>query len=124
MLDLIDMPKCISVLSEIPLRKNSSVKQIPKTLSFLEMYNVGNVKQLNTPFRWQENDPTISLNAPVGIDQDGEILKLDIHEKSHGPHGLIAGMTGSGKSEFIITYILSLAINYHPNEVSFVPPNG
>ncbi len=120
MLDLIDMPKCISVLSEIPLRKNSSVKQIPKTLSFLEMYNVGNVKQLNTPFRWQENDPTISLNAPVGIDQDGEILKLDIHEKSHGPHGLIAGMTGSGKSEFIITYILSLAINYHPNEVSFV----
>ncbi len=45
---------------------------------------------------------------------------LDIHEKFHGPHGLIAGMTGSGKSEFIITYILSLAINYHPNEVAFV----
>ena len=38
----------------------------------------------------------------------------------HGPHGLIAGMTGSGKSEFIITYILSLAINYHPYEVAFV----
>ena len=45
---------------------------------------------------------------------------MDLHEKFHGPHGLIAGMTGSGKSEFIITYILSLAVNYHPNEVSFI----
>lgn len=45
---------------------------------------------------------------------------LDLHEKFHGPHGLVAGMTGSGKSEFIITYILSLAVNYHPEEVQFV----
>lgn len=29
-------------------------------------------------------------------------------------------MTGSGKSEFIMTYILSLAVNYHPYEVAFV----
>ena len=29
-------------------------------------------------------------------------------------------MTGSGKSEFIITYILSLAVNYHPDEVAFI----
>src|SRR5699024_5924720 len=40
--------------------------------------------------------------------------------KYQGPHGLIAGMTGSGKSEFIMTYILSLAINYHPHEVAFL----
>ena len=43
-----------------------------------------------------------------------------MHEKYHGPHGLIAGSTGSGKSEFIITFILSMAINYHPNEVQFI----
>lgn len=29
-------------------------------------------------------------------------------------------MTGSGKSEFIITYILSMAVNYHPDEVAFI----
>ena len=45
---------------------------------------------------------------------------MDLHEKAHGPHGLIAGMTGSGKSEFIITYVLSMAVNYSPEEVQFV----
>ncbi|MGN1326796.1 MAG: FtsK/SpoIIIE domain-containing protein, partial [Clostridia bacterium] len=47
-------------------------------------------------------------------------IVLDIHEKFHGPHVLIAGSTGSGKSEFIITYILSLAINYHPDDVTVI----
>ena len=116
----IDLPKCISAISKIPLRMPSGANKLPKILSFLEMYNVGKVEQLNSLYRWKENNPTISLNAPVGIDENGELFKLNLHEKAHGPHGLIAGMTGSGKSEFIITYILSMAINYHPYEVSFV----
>ena len=45
---------------------------------------------------------------------------LNLHEKVHGPHGLIAGTTGSGKSEFIITYVLSLAACYPPDQVAFV----
>ena len=78
------------------------------------------IEQLNILNRWKSNDPTKSLQAPVGVDKSRELFKLDLHEKAHGPHGLIAGMTGSGKSEFIITYILSMALNYHPYEVSFV----
>lgn len=54
------------------------------------------------------------------MDSYGGLFNLDLHEKYHGPHGLVAGMTGSGKSEFIITYILSLAVNYHPDEVAFI----
>ena len=45
---------------------------------------------------------------------------LDIHSKVHGAHGLIAGTTGSGKSELIQSWILSMAINYHPYDVNFV----
>ncbi|MBR2587815.1 MAG: type VII secretion protein EssC [Bacilli bacterium] len=117
----VNLELCVKKLSSIPL-KNIGGKnfELPNTLSFLEMYNIGNVEQLNSRYRWQTNDPTISLKVPVGIDEFGESFNLDLHEKAHGPHGLIAGMTGSGKSEFIITYILSLAVNYHPNEVSFV----
>ncbi len=109
-------------LANIPIELDNEETNegLPRVLGFLEMYQVGNIEQLNPVHRWQSNNPTISLQAPVGVDSSGSLVKLDLHEKSHGPHGLIAGMTGSGKSEFIITYILSLAINYHPDEVSFI----
>lgn len=45
---------------------------------------------------------------------------MDLHDKAHGPHGLVAGTTGSGKSEILQTYILSMALLFHPYEVSFV----
>lgn len=93
---------------------------LPEMVTFLEMFNVGKVEHLNVLARWKENNPTNTLQTPVGINEDGDIFTLDLHEKFHGPHGLVAGMTGSGKSEFIITYILSLAVNYHPDEVAFI----
>lgn len=93
---------------------------LPKMMTFLEMFGVGKVEHLNPIKRWAENNPIYSLAAPVGVTEEGDPFILDLHEKAHGPHGLVAGMTGSGKSEFLITYILSLAINYHPDEVAFV----
>ncbi|MBO0424122.1 type VII secretion protein EssC, partial [Enterococcus plantarum] len=45
---------------------------------------------------------------------------LNLHEKAHGPHGLVAGTTGSGKSEIVQSYILSLAVNFHPYDVAFL----
>ena len=107
-------------LANIPLENTNSDATLPDTVSFLQMYNIGKVEQLNTLDRWRSNNPTMSLQVPVGIDEHGELFNLDLHEKAHGPHGLIAGMTGSGKSEFIITYILSLAVNFHPDEIQFV----
>ena len=108
-------------LSNIPIRVNTASKfSLPETYTFLEMYDAGRIEQLNILQRWMTNDSTKSLQAPIGIDTNGMQIVLDIHEKAHGPHGLIAGSTGSGKSEFIITYILSLAVNYHPNDVSMI----
>ena len=112
--------ECCKILANIPIDIAKENRTLPQGLSFLEMYNVGMVDQLNVLNRWKQNDPTKSLQAPVGVDKSRELFKLDLHEKAHGPHGLIAGMTGSGKSEFIISYVLSMALNYHPYEVSFV----
>ncbi len=92
----------------------------PRTLTFLELFGVGKVEHLNPLTRWQESDPTRSLAAPVGVNQYGDVFSLDLHEKQDGPHGLIAGMTGSGKSEFLITLILSLAVCYAPWELAFI----
>ncbi len=117
----LNISECCRILANTPVKLAlDEAKQIPNNVGFLEMYEVGNVEQLNTKGRWEMSTVTTSLAAPIGIDAFGNVLLLDLHEKKHGPHGLVAGMTGSGKSEFIITYILSLAVNYRPTEVQFV----
>lgn len=107
-------------LANIELDLSSQRYALPNMITFMEMFNVGKIEHLNSLTRWKENNPTKTLQTPVGVDSYGGIFNLDLHEKFHGPHGLVAGMTGSGKSEFIITYILSLAVNYHPDEVAFI----
>ncbi len=107
-------------IANIELDLGGQGYSLPNMLTFLEMFNVGKIEHLNSLTRWKDNNPTISLQTPIGIDSSGSRFNLDLHEKYHGPHGLVAGMTGSGKSEFIITYILSLAVNYHPDEVAFI----
>jgi len=118
---IIFFEKISQIISNIPIKyRITGNNTLPNNYPFLEMYDVGCIEQLNILDRWKNNDSTVSLKAPIGIDGSGVPVILDIHEKFHGPHGLIAGSTGSGKSEFIITYILSLAINYHPEDVSFI----
>lgn len=112
---------CYKILSNIPIETtNNSSSKIPDKVGFLEMYDVGKVEQLNSLNRWQKSNPMETLRTPVGYGKNNELQYIDLHEKYHGPHGLVAGMTGSGKSEFIIDYILSLAVNYNPLEVQFI----
>ena len=116
----LDMREIANRLSNIPLMAKEGLSVLPTSLSFLEMYGISKVEQFNIINRWKTNNPVTGLAAIIGVHANGDNFKLDLHEKFHGPHGLIAGMTGSGKSEFIITYILSMCLNYHPYEVQFV----
>ena len=113
--------KYLTKINNIPFKVNNEIKKnLPTKYKFLEMFGVGNVEQLNCINRWNNSNIINSLATPIGIDSSLNTLYLDLHEVKHGPHGLIAGMTGSGKSEFIISYILSMAVNYSPKEVQFV----
>lgn len=112
--------KAVGLVSNYRLDLQQGKFALPEMLTFLDMFKVGKKDHLNILQRWKDNNPVNSLRTPIGIDTNGETFYLDLHEKYHGPHGLVAGMTGSGKSEFIITFILSLAVNYSPNEVAFV----
>ena len=112
--------KSIKKMSNLNLRTVTVDSVLPRMLSFLEMFHVGTIESLNIMKRWKENNPVKTLAVPVGVNIDGSDFMLDLHEKYQGPHGLVAGTTGSGKSEFLITYILSLAVNFSPDEVAFV----
>lgn len=59
--------------------------------------------------------PKNNLIAYLGYDENNKVISLDLSEKSDGPHGIIAGSTGSGKSVLILNICLSLAYNYSPD---------
>ncbi|WP_027409952.1 type VII secretion protein EssC [Anoxybacteroides tepidamans] len=93
---------------------------IPEKVTFLEMLQTSNVKELNIEKNWFAQQTSRSLAVPIGLKGRKDVVELNLHEKAHGPHGLIAGTTGSGKSELLQTYILSLAVHFHPHEVAFL----
>ncbi|MFV0364358.1 MAG: type VII secretion protein EssC [Suipraeoptans sp.] len=96
------------------------VSHIPESITFFDMYDIRNPEELNIAGRWSSNNSSKTLSVPLGARTKEDILELNLHEKAHGPHGLVAGTTGSGKSEIVQSYILSLAVNFHPHEVGFL----
>lgn len=93
---------------------------LTKNISLYELLNIFSTDDLDLMSRWQSSAVYKTLAAPIGVKTKGEVVSLDLHEKQHGPHGLVAGTTGSGKSEILQTYILSMATLFHPYDVSFV----
>ncbi|MCD8005862.1 MAG: type VII secretion protein EssC [Oscillospiraceae bacterium] len=96
--------------------------ELTKNYTMYEMLNILSVEDIDLGDNWKKDSAYRSLAAPLGINRKGDIIYLDIGDRqsAHGPHGLVAGTTGSGKSEILQTYILSMSILYHPYEVGFV----
>jgi S-DNA-T family DNA segregation ATPase FtsK/SpoIIIE len=72
--------------------------------------------------RWAASDAD-RLRVPIGFDERGSPLTLDLKESAlggSGPHGLCIGATGSGKSELLRTLVLGLAATHSPDELNVV----
>lgn len=67
------------------------------------------------PFEVSDHDDV--LQTPIGKDTSGIV---DIDLVKHGPHALIAGTTGSGKSEALRTWLLGLCASYSPSHLRLV----
>lgn len=106
-------------LANTEVEENESGGEIPASLSFFEMYAITRPEELEAQNRWRKAKTAETMKALVGFKSGSAPCYLDIHERYHGPHGLVAGTTGSGKSETLQTYVLSLAINYSPDDVGF-----
>ena len=92
---------------------------LTKNISLFKLLNIIAVDDIDLTRNWNTSQVFKSMAAPLGVSKSG-IVELDLHDKAHGPHGLVAGTTGSGKSEILQTYILSMATIFHPYEVGFV----
>lgn len=92
--------------------------------NYQKVDNVKNQIGFNEVFR--NYDISSNYNKPqIGLKADfayigSELLSFDLHEKGQGPHGLIGGSTGSGKSELIVSLLLSLCIRYRPDYLNII----
>ena len=100
--------------------------KVPSTVSAFEILNpsgdeLENVVKRNWGVSRKRTTPSVteSLKVPVGKTETG-IAYLDLHEKGDGPHMLVAGTTGSGKTETIITFLLGLCMQYRPDELNLL----
>jgi type VII secretion protein EccCb len=98
---------------------------LASTVTLMEMLGVTSIDQLQQLAlqNWKRSlDPASAdwLYAAVGLLSGNEPRVLTFSAKADGVHGLIAGSTGSGKSELLMTLILGLALNFNPNVLNFV----
>ena len=86
------MPKKITVteaigrlanLTHVEVEKNA----IPKVVTFLDMYKVKKVEELDVINRWNKANTAKSLAVPLGLRGKDDIVELNLHERAHGPHG-------------------------------------
>src|SRR5262245_34218626 len=72
---------------------------------------------------WGQRRRADSLRTPIGRSADGEVLELDLKQAAEGgmgPHGVLVGATGSGKSELLRSLVGGLAARHAPEELAFV----
>ena len=107
-------------LAGVEMEEISLESALTRNISLYRLLHIKNAEDLNLTERWSGSRVYQSMAAPLGVRAGGDIVYLDLNEKAHGPHGLVAGTTGSGKSEILQTYILSMATLFHPYEAAFV----
>ena len=111
----------VRALSSIRLSEaGGGAANLPPTTTLMELLQVTRVEDLDVLGFWKESDPIKNLKVPIGIGAGGKPLYLNLHEKGHGPHGLVAGTTGSGKTALLSTYLAVASLIYHPHELGFI----
>jgi S-DNA-T family DNA segregation ATPase FtsK/SpoIIIE len=91
--------------------------------SLMDLLGLGDVQALDPASSWRQRPARDRLRVPIGLDDDGFPVHLDLKESAHqgmGPHGMVIGATGSGKSELLRTLVLGLALTHSPQQLAMV----
>ncbi|MBF6171390.1 type VII secretion protein EccCa [Nocardia blacklockiae] len=89
----------------------------------MALLKIPDAAQIDPAKVWRPRTARERLRVPIGITPDGTPVEIDIKESAEngmGPHGLCIGATGSGKSEFLRTLVLSLVTSHSPDALNLV----
>lgn len=96
-----------------------TVDETGTVVSLTDLLGLGHPDDFDPRRAWRRRpDSREFLRVPLGVDDNGEQVLLDLKEAAQlgmGPHGLCVGATGSGKSELLRTVVLSLAMTHPPD---------
>jgi len=87
------------------------------------LLGIPDLQEMDVRAQWRRRGPEQRLRVPLGLGQDGRSVELDIKESAQGgmgPHGMLIGATGSGKSELLRTLVLALALTHDSEVLNFV----
>lgn len=93
------------------------------TPDHMELLGLGDIHTYDTATAWRPRPARDRLRVPIGIGDSGGLVHLDIKESAQqgmGPHGLVIGATGSGKSEFLRTLVLGLTMTHSSEQLNLV----
>ena len=101
-------------------REETGSGALPEFVSLSDAIKADSFEDIGISERWAKHRTYDHIKAVIGEGAGGIARVVDLHERYNGPHMLVAGTTGAGKSEFLKTLVLSLAIEYSPEDINFV----
>jgi len=129
----VDVTQALSLaraLSPLSISTGSFVGKIPTRVHLLDVLNIDDAADADIWTMWtrgiadalQRRSPDLpQLRAPIGRDANGPVyLDLVSGSSEGGPHGILGGTTGSGKSELLRSMVLAFAATHHPHWLAFV----
>jgi DNA segregation ATPase FtsK/SpoIIIE, S-DNA-T family len=126
--DLLSLPRITALARTIsPYRLAANTEITEPMLTDFELttlLGIGDLGEMQPHAVWRRPDAAADrFKVPIGVAEDGSRVELDIKEAAQGgmgPHGLLIGATGSGKSELLRTLVLALALTHSSEILNFV----
>ncbi|GAA0726723.1 type VII secretion protein EccCa [Dactylosporangium roseum] len=109
-----------------PLRLSAASRTEQRTagtIDLADLLEIGSPEDYDPGRHWVPRPQRDRLRVPIGWSPDGTMVELDLKESAQdgmGPHGLLIGATGSGKSELLRTLVLALAVTHSSEVLNFV----
>ena len=126
--DMLSLIRARAVARQLaPYRLGGTASQSAESMSIAadlaSLLGIRDLRTMDPDELWKARTAWDHLRIPIGRTATGQTLELDLKESAQGgmgPHGIMIGATGSGKSETIRTIVLALALTHSSEKLNLV----